>query len=167
MVWLRCKQHSQNNALRTRPIRESTRTPERIAEQDQACGAGVGHGHRRGPQGASPVAGGCTGGETPSIGAHGFDDLRLWASEPSGRAGTGDAHHHRVEYSQTTGRDAYRTGWQSLARQLNGTARGPRPGRRTVPHRTAPRPCRAPRPGCAKGFSIPGASSSARQPRRS
>ena len=46
------------------------------------------------------------GGGTPSVGPHGVDGLRLRASEPSGRAGTGDAHHHRVEHSQATGRDA-------------------------------------------------------------
>ena len=56
----------------------------------------------------SPLTGRCANRETPSIGANGVDDLRLWASEPSGRAGTGDAHHHRVEHSQATGRDAYR-----------------------------------------------------------
>ena len=47
------------------------------------------------------------GGETPSIAPDGADGLRLWASEPSGRAGTGDAHHHQVEHSEATGRDAY------------------------------------------------------------
>ena len=43
-----------------------------------------------------------------AIGPHGVDDLRLWASEPSGRAGTGHAHHHRVEHSEATWRDACR-----------------------------------------------------------
>jgi hypothetical protein len=47
-------------------------------------------------------------GETPSIGANGVDDLRLWTSEPSERAGTGHAHLHRVEHSEATGRDACR-----------------------------------------------------------
>ena len=47
-----------------------------------------------------------TGKLHPSV-LNGVDDLRLWASELSGRAGTGDAHHHRVEHSQATGCDAY------------------------------------------------------------
>ena len=84
------------------------RTPKRVMQQDQACRTGVGHGHRGRPQGANTFTRRCAGRQTPSIGANGVDDLRLWASEPSGRAGTGDTHHHRVEYSQAPGCDAYR-----------------------------------------------------------
>ena len=53
------------------------------------------------------------------------------------------------------------------AHELNETGHGPGPTRRAAPHRTAPRPCRAPRPGRATGSAIPDASSSARPPRRS
>ncbi len=46
------------------------------------------------PKVQARFTGRCAGGETPSVGANGVDDLRLWASEPSGHGGTGDAHHH-------------------------------------------------------------------------
>jgi len=65
-----------------------------------------GDGDRRRSESASAFTRRCANRETPPIGANGVDDLRLRASEPSGRAGTGDAHHHRFEHSEAPGHDA-------------------------------------------------------------